>query len=117
MLGSFIGRFRVAMLLLAFGVGVAGQAVSNMAAAAEIKAPLQLGVSAATLCPGCPDPLHGMAPGCAMMATCWSIPALLVQSSLMLPRMLAIYPVPLAAVITGIRAGPDPHPPRPPLHS
>jgi hypothetical protein len=111
MLGSFASRFRVFMLLLAFGLGLAGQVTSSAAMAAQMQGPTQAGINTGALCPGCDaDMQHGgMAPSC-MVTSCWTIPALPPQSTALEPR-------PADAIVTGIASAPDPHPPRTFLHS
>jgi hypothetical protein len=117
MLGLFVSRFRVLALLLAFGLGLAGQAVSNAAMASQMQMAMQPGISSGASCPGCPDAQHGgMAPGCPL-AACWTIPALPAQGTALLPRPPATFPEPTEAIITGIKSAPDPRPPRAFLYS
>jgi len=118
MLGSFISRFRVLVLLLAFALGLAGQVVSAAAMAAQMQAWTQAGISTSGLCPGCDGNMQhgGLAPGC-MSSSCWNIPALPAQGTALEPHVAAVFPVSADAIVAGIASAPDPHPPRTFLHS
>src|SRR6516165_3733316 len=117
MLGSFVSRSRVLMLLLAFALGLAGQVVSSAAMAAQMQGPAQAGASTGSPCPGCDaDMQHGSLPSC-MTASCWTIPALPPQSTALEPRPAAVFPTSADAIVTSIASAPDPHPPRAFLHS
>jgi hypothetical protein len=118
MLGSFVNRFRVLMLLLAFGLGLAGQVTSSAAMAAQMQAPARTGIGAGTLCPGCDTDMQdgGPAPSC-MVTSCWTIPALPPQGTTLEPRPGVVFPASAEVIVTGITSAPDPHPPRAFLHS
>ncbi len=109
--GVVHSRFRVLMLLLAFGLGLTGQVTSSAAMGAQMQGPAQAGTGA--LCPGCDADMQpgGMAPSC-MATSCWTIPALPPQSMTLEPRPAAVYPISADAIVTGITSAPDPHPPR-----
>ena len=112
MLNSFVSRFRVLMLLLAFGLGLAGQVVSNAAMAAQMQDPAQADVGAGSPCPDCDaDMQHGSLPSCMTMS-CWTIPALPPQSTVLEPPPSVAFPASADSNVTGIRSAPDPHPPR-----
>lgn len=118
MLGSFVSRFRVFILVLAFGLGLAGQVASSAVMAAQTQGPAQAGISTGALCPGCDSDMQhgGLAPSC-MATSCWTIPALPAQSTALEPHAAAVFPVSADAIVTGIASAPDPHPPRALLHS
>ena len=117
MLGSFVSRSRVLMLLLAFALGLAGQVVSNAAMAAQMQDPAPADVGAGSPCPDCDtDMQHGSLPSCMTMS-CWTIPALPPQSTTFEPRPAAVFPTSADAIVTGIASAPDPRPPRAFLHS
>jgi len=117
MFGSGITRFRIVVLLLAFGLGLAGQIVSGVAIAAQMQAAANPGIGAAMVCPGCPsDQAGGTAASCTV-AACWTIPALPAQGGAAerLPQTVFI---PTADVVfAGIATAPEPPPPRPILHA
>jgi len=54
------------VLLLAFGLGLAATAMSNVAMAAPIQEPAQAGIRSGALCPGCDSNMQrgGLAPSC-----------------------------------------------------
>jgi hypothetical protein len=114
MFGSLITRFRVAMLLLAFGLGLAGQLVSNVAMASQMQAPTQIGIGSGHMCPGCAtDEQPGsMMAGCSV-AACWTSPALPAQDTGPQLRPAASFSISPDRVIAGVTSAPDPHPPRP----
>jgi hypothetical protein len=118
MLGSSVSQFRVLVLLLAFALGLAGQAVSNFAMAAQMQGPTQAGICAGTPCPDCDGDMQhgGLAPGC-MSSSCWNIPGLPAQGTALEPHVAAVFPVSADAIVAGIASAPDPHPPRTFLHS
>jgi len=113
MLNSFVSRFRVLILLLAFGLGLAGQISSSAAMAAQVQGPAQAGIGTGTVCPGCDADMQygGLAPSC-MASCCWTIPALPAQSTSLEPGPAAAFPASAGAIITGITSAPDPYPPR-----
>ena len=117
MLGSIAGRFRVPILLLAFGLGLAAQAMSNVAMAAPIQEPAQAGIRSGALCPGCDSNMQrgGLAPSC-MATSCCTIPALPTQSMALEPHAEAAFPISADVSAAGIASAPDPHPPRAFLH-
>ena len=117
MLGSFISRFRVLMLLLAFGLGLAGQITSSAVMAAQMQPMASLGMASDNACPGCPDDQQGgMTASCSVVG-CWTAPALPVQSATPERLPQVAFAVSADVVIAGITTAPDPHPPRPILHS
>ena len=119
MLGPLITRGRAALLLLAFVVGLAGQAASTAAMASQMQEPMQPGIAAAHVCPGCGmDAQHGaMAPNCMAGAACWNIPGLPAQSTAFPVRSVAIFTASPERVIGGLMSAPDPYPPRSILHA
>jgi len=117
MLGSFVSRFRVLMLLLAFALGMAGQIVSTAAMAAQMQPVTSVGMASDDPCPGCPGDQHGgMMTSCSVIG-CWTAPALPVQSATLGPSPQVAFVVPSDVVIAGIGTSPDPHPPRAILHT
>ena len=117
MLGLFVNRSRVLMLLLAFALGLAGQVVSNAAMAAQMQGQAQVAAGAGSPCTGCDsDMQHGSLPSCMTMS-CWTIPALPPQSTTLEPPPSVVFPASADSIVTGIRSAPDPHPPRAFLHS
>ena len=118
MLNSFVSRFRVLILLLAFGLGLAGQISSSAAMAAQMQGPAQAGIGTGAVCPGCgTDMEHGGLARSCMASSCWTIPALPAQSTSLEPGPAAVFPASSDTIITGITSAPDPHPPRVFLHS
>src|SRR5712692_7750374 len=82
MLGSVISRYRILVLLLAFGLGFIGQVLSGVAMAAQMQAAATPGIATGEVCPGCPsDQRGGMNTGCTV-AACWPVPALPMQSKI-----------------------------------
>jgi hypothetical protein len=118
MLGLSVSRFRALMLLLAFGLGLAGEVASTAAMAAQMQGPAQAGISTGALCLGCDSDMQhgGLAPSC-MATSCWTVPALPAQSASLEPQPPAVFPASADAIVTGIASAPDPHPPRAFLHS
>jgi hypothetical protein len=118
MLGSFVSRFRVFILLLTFWLGVAGQVTSSAATAAQMQGPALVGINGGALCPGCDGDRQdsGLAPSC-MGSSCWTVPALPAQSTALEPLPSTVFPASADTIITGIISAPDPHPPRALLHS
>jgi len=116
MLGSFVSRFRVLMLFLAFALGMAGQIASTAAMAAEMQPVASVGMASDDPCPGCPGDQGGMMTSCSIVG-CWTAPALPAQSATLGPSPQVAFLVPSDVVIAGIATAPDPHPPRPILHT
>jgi hypothetical protein len=118
MLGSFVSRFRVVTLLLAFALGLAAQAMSNVAMAAHMQSAADAGISPDVACPGCDTDMQhgGLAPSCRA-SSCWTVPALPPQSATLERQPAAGFPPSADAIVTGITSAPDPHPPRDFLHS
>jgi len=116
--GLFVSRFRVFILLLAFGLGLGVQVASSAAMAAQMQAPAQAGSSSGAVCPGCDMDMHygGLARNC-MLSSCSNTPALPAQSAGLEPLLAAVFPAAADAIVIGITSAPDPHPPRVPLHS
>ena len=105
------------MLLLAFALGMAGQVASTAAMAAEMQPVTSVGMASDDPCPACPrDPHGGMMASCRVVG-CLSAPALPAQSATLDPVPLVAFAVPSDIVIAGIATAPDPHPPRPILHT
>lgn len=118
MLGSVISRFRISVLLLAFVLGLASQALSGVAMAAQMQPEASM-TSPGAPCSGCDGDgqQRGMAAGCTV-AACFTNPALPVQSTITMPlRHPATFAATPDIVIAGIVTAPDPHPPRSSLHS
>jgi hypothetical protein len=117
MLGSVISRFRVLALLLAFGLGFAGQVLSGAAMAAQMQAAPTRGIATGAICPDCPsDQPGGMSIGCTI-AACWTVPALPVQSKIPEFQPRVLFTPSAEVIIAGIAIAPEPHPPRPFLHA
>jgi hypothetical protein len=118
MLRSVISRFRTVVLLV-FVLGLTGQALANVAMAAQMQPAISLSMtSPGAPCPGCDDDGQpGMAAGCTV-AVCWTVPALPAQATVIgSVQGLATFAVPPDAFIAGIVAAPDPYPPRSFLHT
>jgi len=113
MLGSVISRFRVAMLLSAFALGLAGQILSNAAMAAPMQPAARPSMTSGALCPDCTgDQQHrGMAAGC-VAAPCWPVPALPAHSTIPEPLPRVAFAASPDVIAAGIASAPDPHPPR-----
>jgi hypothetical protein len=118
MLRFFLRRSRIAVLLLAFGLGLAGNALSTAVLASEMQEPMHGVTSGGTMCPGCDaDQQHGMMAGGCTVTSCWTAPALPAQGTAPQPRLpIVVTPSP-EAILTGIATGPEPHPPRFFLHT
>ncbi len=116
MLGSVISRYRVLVLLLAFGLGVAGHVSSGVAMAAQMQAAAAPGITTGAVCPDCPSDQQGtMNAGCTV-AACSAMPALPAQAKITEPPPRAHFTQSPEVIIAGIAIAPDPHPPRPFLH-
>ena len=117
MIGSVISRFRVLILLLAFGLGLAGQLLSGAAMAAQMQAGAEPGITTGMDCPACPSDHGGGMMGSCSVAACWTIPALPTYERIPeRPGSQAFVPS-VALVIAGIATAPEPHPPRLLLHA
>ena len=117
MLGFLIIRFRVVMLLLAFGLGLAGQIASSAAIDAQMQVAPTAGMATGMDCPACPSDHTGGMMGSCSIAACWTIPALPTQERIPeQPAPLAFVPS-AGSVIAGIATAPEPHPPRLILHA
>ena len=117
MFGSLITRFRVVMLVLAFGLGLAGQIASSAAMAAQMQVAPNAGMATGMDCPGCPsDQTGGMAAGCTV-AACSTVPALPAQGGATERPQQAVFMPSAELIIAGIATAPEPHPPRPFLHT
>jgi len=105
--GLFVSRFRVFMLLLAFGLGLGVQVASSAAMAAQMQAPAQAGISSGAVCPGCDMDMHhgGLAPS-SMLGSCLTAPALPAQSTGLEPLPAAVFPASADAIVTGITSAP-----------
>ena len=114
MFASLPSRFRVAVLLLAFGLGLASGAVSDAAIASQMQGPIPTGVGPGHQCPACPGGRHGaLTPGCTVSAAaCWTTPAVPVQGAALLRQPSALFLAPVETRIAGVVSAPDPHPPR-----
>jgi hypothetical protein len=117
MLGLFVGRFRVLALLLAFALGLPGQAASAAAMAAQMQGP-QAGISTGAICPGCDTDMQhgGLAPSC-LLGSCSTTPALPAQMTGLERLPAAVFPASADVIVGGIASAPDPRPPRIFLHS
>ena len=112
MSGSVISRFRALMLLLAFGLGLAGQIVSSAAMAAQMQAAAHPGTATGMNCPACPgDQGGGIAASCTI-AVCWTIPALPAQGGAAERPPQAVFVRSVELTVAGIATAPDPYPPR-----
>ena len=114
MLGLLISRFRVVMLLLAFGAGMAGGILSDAAMGSQMQDPMQSAPSTGHPCPACPAGQNtGMMPGCTSMATCWTVPALPAaqEAGVQVPPEMT-FAATAGIGIAGIASAPDPRPPR-----
>jgi hypothetical protein len=106
------------MLLLAFGLGLAGQLASSAAMAAQMQDPAQTGISTGTLCPGCDgDMQHGCLAANCIVPSCWTVPALPPQDTALESQLAPIFPATTDAIVESLASAPDPHPPRVFLHS
>ena len=117
MLASVISRYRILLLLLAFGLGVAGHVSSGVTMAAQMQAAAAPGITSDAACPGCPSNQQGgMNAGCTS-AACRTVPALPVQSKV--PELMArgVFTSSAVVIIAGLAIAPEPHPPRPSLHA
>jgi hypothetical protein len=113
MLRCFLRRSRIAVLLLVFGLGVAGGVLSNAVLAAQMQGPLHGVTSGGTMCPDCDaDQQHAMMAGGCTVTSCWTAPALPAQGVASHPRSRVAFTLPAEAILTGIETSPDPHPPR-----
>lgn len=120
MLRPVIIRCRAALLLLAFVLGLGGQAASIAAMASPMRTPMQPEIAAVHPCPGCGmDAQQGaMAPGgCMAGSICGSIPGLPAQSAALGARGTASFAASLEPAVAGIVSAPEPHPPRSFLHT
>jgi len=116
MLASVISRYRILLLLLAFGLGVAGHVSSGVTMAAQMQAAAAPGITSDAACPGCPSDQPGtMNAGCTV-AACSAMPALPAQGRITEPQARALFTPSPEVIIAGIAIAPDPHPPRPFLH-
>ena len=117
MLRSFLRRSRVAVLLLLFGLGMAGTALANAALGSQMEGPMHGVTSGGSMCPGCgADEQRGMMTGSCSVTSCWTAPALPAQSAAPQPHSRVAFNPPAEAILSGFAAGPDPHPPRFFLH-
>lgn len=118
MLGSVLNRFRIALLLMAFSLGLAAQVISGVAMAGQMQSPSNPGMTAGTMCPGCAtDQEHGgMSAGCTV-AACWMVPGLPAQSTIPAPPPRMTFITGADITVAGIASAPDPYPPRFSLHS
>jgi len=115
MLGSVITRYRVLVLLLAFGLGFSSQGLSGVAMAAQMQAAAP-GITTDAVCPDCPSDQQGcMNTGCTV-AACSTAPALPAKAKITEPQPRALFSPSPEVIIAGIAIAPDPHPPRPFLH-
>lgn len=117
MLVPVITRFRVVMLLLAFGLGLAGQIASSAAMAAQMQVAPTAGMATGMDCPGCPSDQTGGMPASCTVAACWTIPALPAQVGAAERLHQAVFMPSAGLIIAGIATAPEPHPPRPFLHT
>src|SRR5579875_3266798 len=119
MAASGLIRRRALLLLVAFIIGLAGQAVVGAAMASEMAAPAAVSATATEMCPGCGggDSHAPTMPQC-MIAFCASMPAMPAQTDAFGERLARLdfvaapYEIPC-----GVTAAPDPHPPRSFFHA
>lgn len=104
------------MLLLAFGLGLAGQIVSSAAMAAQLHAAASPGLATAMDCPGCPSDQDGAMMGSCGVAACWTIPALPAQGGTPEQPPAIVFLPSVELIMAGIATAPEPHPPRSFLH-
>ena len=115
---SFLRRSRIAVLLLAFGLGLAGTALANAALASQMEAPMHGITTGGTMCPGCgTDEQNGMMAGSCSVTSCWTAPALPAQGATPQPHSRVAFTPSAEVILTGIATGPEPHPPRSFLHA
>ena len=118
MLRSFLRRSRLAVLLLLFGVGLAGHALANAAPGWQMHGPMHsAATSSGTMCPGCGDDQHGMMAGTCAISSCWTAPALPAQGPTPQSQSDVAFGTSSEAILAGIATSPDPHPPRSLLHA
>ncbi len=121
-----IARLRVLTLLVAFGIGILGQAVAAVAMPMPMQMPQNAVASSSSAadsggCAGCAGQRHmpaspAMAPNC-VSPLCSALPAVLPAG----PIVAALAPVTFAPIAfrgnAGIAVRPDLGPPRPSHHS
>ena len=118
MLRYFLRRSRIAVLLLVFGLGMAGNALSNAVLASQMQGPRHGVTSGGTMCPSCDaDEQHGMIAGNCSVTSCWTAPALPAQGMAPHSHPGIVFTPSAEVILTGIATGPEPHPPRSFLHA
>ena len=116
MLGSFVSRFRVLAVVLAFVFGLLGPVASNVAMAAQMQS-MSSGMASDQPCPACPGDQHGgITPMCSAVG-CWVAPALLGYNARVEPVQRMAFVTPPDTMIMGIPTAPDPYPPRISFHA
>lgn len=118
MVGSRFGRFRAILLLVAFGLSIAGQAfaatvVVDQSAAARAKPTMMINdVGGMPHCPGCDQANNtGMVPSCAV-GICWGLVAVPAQAVHVDFVKSVVFAQPPYTLPHGIAVRPEPHPPR-----
>src|SRR5713101_1275504 len=115
-----LARLRALVLLVAFGIGLAGQAVASpmMPITQNDNPRLTVPMGGSGGCPGCDrnDSSQAPAPGCAV-AFCSVSPAILPQTPTVKPAPRATFLAAGAERIQGITVRPDLGPPRPTRHA
>jgi len=115
-----LARLRAFVLLIAFGIGLAGQAVASplMPMAQNDSPRLTVPMGGSSGCPACDrnDSSQAPAPGCAV-AFCSVSPAILPQGPTVKPAPHATFFVVAGERFQGITVRPDLGPPRPTRHA
>jgi hypothetical protein len=112
MLGSFLTRCRVVALLIAFGLGLITQGVSDAATASQMQAPNQsiLGTDhSSRTCLAAAG--TGVMVEC-IVGACWTIPGLPAQSAMIERQSAAGFREAVESNVAGMPPAPDPYPPR-----
>jgi len=120
MAGSRFARLRAILLLVAFGLSLAGQAfaatvVADRYAAATAKPTMAMmikGAGGISRCPACDQAnTTGMVPNCAV-GICWGMVAVPAQAARVERAKSVVFALPPGTFPHGIAVRPEPHPPR-----
>lgn len=112
-------RFRAFLLLLALSLGLLGYGVAVAAVTSQRSTTPSVSSGATLTCPDnnrCGDNDIAVGSVCGA-ALCWNAPAIPAQSTDTAFHTLTAYIPGLVNIGRGISSGPDPHPPRSPLHT
>jgi hypothetical protein len=112
MSGSFVSRFRVLVLLLAFGLGMAGQVASAAVMAMQMQPATSAGIASEHHCSAYPGDQDGGLMAYCSAVGCWTAPALPVRSVTGAALRHITFSLGREVVLVGIVNPPDPHPPR-----